>query len=195
MENGKIRLIYGCMKAGKSLYLLNIYNNLKANNKKVEVFQPFENGRDKAVLKSRASEQVVSAKLYYGDNIKTDADFVIFEEANLVGATEETEDARHKRIEKLKNDFLQLKKEGKNIFVTCLDRMANNEHFKQFIALEEISDEFEELSAICEQCSKPAHYTKLTRLPGSTNYVENEFNIYKACCYEHWKPIKDLSRI
>ncbi len=181
MEN--ITLIYGAMKSGKSAYLIDLYNNLKEANKTIDLFEPEENTRDNGFLKSRKYTQTIKTKIYK-DKLKSNADIIIFDELNLVNI---------KKIEQLKKDCLELKKQKKQIYIACLDRMADNRKFKQFEEFKNIADKKIHIKGKCEICGKPSTRTKLIRDKRATDYIEGIYNKYVACCKEHWEPIKTMN--
>lgn len=176
----KITLIYGAMKSGKSAYLIDLYNSLMEAGKAVEVFEPEENTRDNGFLKSRKYKEAVKATVYR-DKLISDAEVIILDEVNLINVN---------KIENLKKDLLELKKQKKSIYIACLDRMADNRKFKQFEAIQNIVDVKKHIKGKCELCGQPATRTKLLRDVRATDYIEGIYNQYVACCKECWQPIK-----
>ena len=180
MEN--IKLVYGCMKAGKSAYLIDLYNKKIKKGKTVEVFEPEENTRDKGQLKSRKYKQSIDATIYR-DRLTSNADVVILDELNLVNIN---------KIEQLKKDCLELKKQKKQVYIACLDKMADGNNFKQYDMIQDIIDEAKQIKGKCEFCDEPATMTKLERSKEATDYIEGIYNKYYACCHDHWEPIKTI---
>lgn len=179
---GDITLIYGAMKAGKSAYLIDLYNNLIKAGKAIDVFEPEENTRDNGFLKSRKYTQTIKANIYK-DKLKSNADVVILDELNLINIS---------KIEQLKKDCLELKKQKKQIYIACLDKMANNLKFRQFEEIQDIIDIKKHIKGKCEICGKPSTRTKLIRDSRATDYIEGIYNKYVACCKEHWEPIQTI---
>lgn len=180
MEN--ITLVYGAMKSGKSAYLIDLYNNLREAGKAIDVFEPEENTRDNGFLKSRKYPQIIKAKTYK-DRLISNADVVILDELNLVNIS---------KIEQLKKDCLELKRQRKQVYIACLDRMADNRKFKQYEVIQDIIDVKKHIKGRCEICGKPSTRTKLIRDKRATDYIEGIYNKYVACCKEHWEPIKTM---
>ena len=176
----KIKLIYGPMKAGKSQYLIDLYEKKTRLGKTVEVFEPEENTRDGAFLKSRAYNKKIPASVYR-TRLRSNADVVILDELNLVNVN---------KIEQLKKDLIKLKNQGKQIYIASLDTMADKREFPQYTLMKDFVDRKKQITGKCEICGKPSTHQKLIRDPRATDYIEGQYNKYVACCEEHWENIK-----
>lgn len=176
-----ITLIYGCMKAGKSKYLIDTYNDLISKGFSIDVFQPVQNTREKGFLKSRAYPDVsIEAKITIDTSelLKSKADYIIVDEFQFLNP------------DYFKATLKELKKRNKNVIVAGLNYMASGKEFGTFTAIKDLATHKVHLTTKCcvDGCNLKASRTLLKRLKGATDWIENEFNIYTPVCEKHFIP-------
>ena len=178
MENGKVVLVYGPMKSGKSATLIDIHNGLIEKGITVECFKNTIDTRDIGFIKSRASEQTVPCTTLVNikDCVKSSADVVMIDEFQFIQATVMID---------IVNNFKQT---NKTLYIFGLDKIANGDEWPAYTAIKDLVDKKIKLTATCELCGDVAEYTKLESDVNDLIQVENEnvkyFPVCKKCFYK-----------
>lgn len=179
MTDGKIVLVYGPMKSGKSATLIDIYNNLIKQGVVVECFKPTIDTRDVGFIKSRAYDFTVPCKMLYNmtDCIKSNADVVMIDEFQFI---------QSQIILEIVNTF---KNNNKTLYIFGLDKIANGDEWPAYSVIKDLVDKKIKLTATCELCGDVAEYTKIENGTGEAVQIEGDgvnvkyFPVCKRCFY------------
>lgn len=172
MENNiYVELITGCMKAGKSKYLIDNYAN-----EDIEAYKPVIDTRNSDII-SRAygtSKVIPCTKISSLKEVKNEKSIVIIDEYQFFDT------------EELKEFVKKSKQQHKKIVLAGLDLLASGEEWLNYTWLKSLADKQIKLTAKCDVCGKKAEYTELVN--GDKNkkiQIEGEA-IYEARCKKHF---------
>lgn len=188
MENKKnIIAVIGCMKAKKSKFLIDKYDELVNEGQTVELFSPSSNTRDGYFISSRAYPNrkipatVVSDPL---NILKSKADVLMVDEYFMFNS------------DYFKQFLKEVKKRNLKVFIAGLDKMANLKEFANYPILMKYTDEKIQLYADCsvDNCKEKATLTMLERLESATDFIEGEMNKYSPVCERHFQMPKTVNK-
>lgn len=176
----KLYFYYSVMNSGKSAHIIMQIHNLQSQGKRVAVFKPELDTRDLGVIKSRALNTMINAKLITKDfdiikSVKECKPDVIFvDEVNFLSS---------KNIEDLAEivDTLNIPVFGYGLLIDYTGKLF--EGSKRMI---ELSDSIRELKAPCAKCNKKA--THHLRSNGDTYVFEGDsiiigdVDVYESVC-------------
>lgn len=178
--DGKIVLVYGPMKSGKSATLIDIYNSFIKQGVNVECFKPTIDTRDVGFIKSRAYDFTVPCKMLYNmmDCIKSSANIIMIDEFQFIQSQTMFDIVNH------------FKKSDKTLYVFGLDKIANGDEWPAYSIIKNLVDKKIKLTATCELCGDVAEYTKIENGTGEAIQVEGDgvsvkyFPVCRKCFYK-----------
>ena len=179
MEQGYLKIILGCMYAGKTSKLINIYNMMKFSNIKTCVINYEEDKRydNKALCTHDKVKIPCIQTLYLMDLLKSGT---INEKVIIINEGQFFPDLERFVVEMLGKD--------KHIYVCGLDGDFEMKKFGHILDIIPLCNEIEKLSAICAICKNgtKAYFTKRIssekgqKVIGSNNYLPVCRNCHKA---------------
>lgn len=177
-----IILITGCMKSGKSKFLIKkYYNYLIKNDKILMAFQPLKNTRDGGFIKSRGINKVVGAVV-----IDKATDMLKYDKVDIFFIDE----LQFFDPEELNETLEELSQKGKTVYIAGLDFDYRGKFFKSYekIYNQPYITRRVNLEAKCSvpNCECKGVMTMLERLGKAENDIENEINVYKPVCMHHF---------
>lgn len=167
-----LRFIYGCMKSGKSKFLIESCKFLHEGV--YEAFKPDIDTRDGDFIVSRALDDKLPCKRIKDarEILKSKKDFIVIDEYQFF------------QPEQLEDTLKELSKTDKIVIVAGLDRLHTGEYWSNFNIVKKYvkKENMIQLKATCEYCGDPAEFTKLKSLSDSLIQVESELTTYFPLC-------------
>jgi len=181
---GKIELFLGPMFSGKTTALINRYNELEKELKKINVYKPAIDKRyGETVICSHDKISITAYNIKNIEDINTnDTDVIIVDEFFFFK-------------DNLIDHSKKWKKEGKHVIIAGLDmdymgepmKFSNSEKTSEDLI--KIADEVHYLKANCAVCGKDASMTDRT-IESEDIHVVGGTEAYRPVCKEHhpkWK--------
>ena len=167
MDNGYLKIILGCMYAGKTSKLINIYNMMKLSNISTMVINYKDNRYDANLLSTHDKKMIPCVKTLNLMDIVGDV-----EPSEKVIIINET---IFSRFRKICENMLSRKK---HIYVCGLDGDYQMKKFGQILDIIPLCNEVEKLSAyaLCVKMEQSVFYTPITnekdqKVIGAENYM------------------------
>lgn len=178
-----IILITGCMKSGKSKFLIKKYWNLMIKQEKILMaFQPTKNTRDDGVIRSDGTKKLIGAV-----KVEKATDILKYDKVDVFFIDElqmyEPEDL-HKTLQ-------ELNKKGKTVYIAGLDYDYRGIEFKTYAKIKNQSYITKKIILEADRCSAPncsckGTMTILKRLGQATDNIESSINKYYPVCMHHF---------
>ncbi|MBO4516744.1 hypothetical protein J5751_04940 [bacterium] len=176
MEHNDFELVIGCMKAGKSKYLIDCF----VGNETIEAYKPSTDTRNPHFITSRAYEGYEEMKIPCKQvsslhDVYPVQPIVIVDEFQFFNA------------EELKDFVKRCKEEHRRLVLAGLDLLADGTEWSSYTAVKPMADKITKLRASCSICCKPAEYSqKITGEKGLQVEIEGEAT-YEPRCKEHYE--------
>ena len=172
MEKEYFELIVGCMKAGKSKYLIDCF----AENETVEAYKPSIDTRNPDFIVSRAyaDKRIPCKQVSSLYNINPTKPIVLVDEFQFFN------------VEELKDFVVKCKQRHHKLIMAGLDLLADGSEWSAYTELKPMADKIIKLRAKCSVCGKPAEFSTLTS--GDKNkkiQIEGEAT-YERRCKNHY---------
>ena len=185
----KIKFKYGTMNSSKSANLLMVRHNYIEQNKKVLVFKPIQDTRDKAVVKSRALMEEVPAIEIKPEDVNVMFEMVKKENPACV-LVDEVQFLSENHVEELGDivDYLHVPVIAYGLVTDFKGKLF--EGSKKLIELGAVMDE---ITTVCFECKSKA--THNLRLLDGKPVTEGEViqvggnESYKPVCRKHYKEL------
>lgn len=172
-----IIFISGCMKAGKSQWLIEEAKSGKYY--KIDAFKPLTKNRGGNYIVSRGCESKLSCKkvMDITEAIASKADCIVIDEYQFFNSDQ----LRYTLQELRKRPFT-------NVLIAGLDKKDGLNYWNNYHIVEELADKHINLKAICDKCKKlNATISRLIKIGKDGSYSTTkgaEYEILCEACYE-----------
>ena len=175
MERPNFELVVGCMKAGKSKYLIDCY----VGSEIVEAYKPVLDTRNPDAIISRSyagntDMQIPCQQVSSLYDINPTQPIVIVDEFQFFNA------------EELKDFVLKCKQRHHKLVMAGLDLLADGTEWSSYTAIKPMADKITKLRAKCSICGEPAEFSQ--RITGDKDLqiqIEGQA-AYEPRCGKHF---------